>query len=275
MTILEDTKYILKNYKVAPNKNLGQNFLTNEEVLDTIASQTTKQDVAIEIGPGIGNLTAKLLNSAKKVIAIELDDNMIKILKERFIAYNNLEIINCDILKVDIETLLKKEGIKDYSKVKVIANIPYYITTPIIIHLLKSPIQDITILIQKEVADRICLAPGKKGTGAITYYINYFADTTRICEVDKTNFVPSPKVDSTLINLKKLSKPRVEVKNEKLFFNIIRANFSNRRKNIVNSLSNVIEKKKLLEILIELGISTNTRGETLTLEQFAKIANMC
>lgn len=267
MTVLEETKYIMDKYNVHPNKKLGQNFLFDENALEKITENVSKNDTIIEIGPGLGTLTAILLQKAKKVIAVELDPKMVEILKQRFILFKNLEIINDDILNIDINKIAPKA--------KVVANLPYYITTSIITKLLKTNISDITILIQKEVAERICAIPGEKEAGAITYYVYYYSSAKIIGNVSKESFIPNPEVESCIVNLAKLEKTRVYVKNEQLFFNIIKENFSKRRKTIINSLSNSIEKNKLLQILEKLEIDKNVRGEDLTIEEFAKIANLC
>lgn len=265
MNLYDETKILMQKYDVKPNKKLGQNFLIDEETLDVITQDITKDDVIIEIGPGLGTLTKKLLEKAKKVYAIELDLKMVEILKDRFKLYKNIEIINEDILKLDINQIAPKA--------KIVANLPYYITTSIITKILKANIKDITILIQKEVADRICALPSEKEAGAITYFVYYYADSKIIKNVSSECFIPSPKVESSVVRITKLEKPRVKVKNEELFFKLIKENFTKRRKNILNSLSNVIEKEKLKSILEELNIDEKTRGENLTIEQFAKITN--
>lgn len=265
MNLYEETKYIIDKYNVYPNKKLGQNFLINEKTLNKIAEEVNKEDIIIEIGPGLGTLTKILLEKAKKVYAVELDKKMCDILKSRFIAYNNLEIINDDILNIDID--------KTFPNAKVVANLPYYITTSIITELLKTNIKDITILIQKEVAERICSKPGEAKAGAITYFVNYYADAKIVQNVSKEKFLPSPKVESSIVKLTKLEEPRVKVKNEKLFFELIKTNFTKRRKTILNSLSSIIEKEKLQKILQELNISEKIRGEELSMQDFANIAN--
>lgn len=265
MNIYQETKYIMDKYNVNPNKKLGQNFLIDEQALNKIAEDVKEDDTIIEIGPGLGTLTNILLEKAKKVIAVELDPKMCEILKSRFIAYNNIEIINEDILKLDMDKLVPKA--------KVVANLPYYITTSIITQLLKTNIKDITVLIQKEVAERICSKPGEKEAGAITYFVNYYADSKIVGNVGKECFIPSPKVDSSIVNITKLDKPRVEVNNEDLFFKIIKENFTKRRKTILNSLSSIIDKEKLKMILQELDISENIRGEELSIKQYADITN--
>lgn len=265
MNLYDETKFIMQKYDVHPNKKLGQNFLIDEETLDVITKDISKDDVIIEIGPGLGTLTSRLLEKAKKVYAVELDPKMVEILQDRFKLYENLEIINEDILKLDINKIAPKA--------KVVANLPYYITTSIITKIIKANIKDITILIQKEVADRICAIPSEKEAGAITYFVYYYADSKIIKNVPSECFIPSPKVDSAVVRITKLEKPRVKVNNEEVFFSLIKENFTKRRKNILNSLSSTVEKERLQEILKELDIDENTRGENLTIEQFAEIAN--
>lgn len=265
MSIIEETRFLMRKYSIHPNKNLGQNFLIDEDSLNKIAKGVNKDDIVIEIGPGLGTLTAILLEKAKKVIVVEIDRKMIEILEDRFKLYDNIEIINEDILKLDINQIAPGA--------KIVANLPYYITTQIITNIIKSNVRDITILIQKEVAERICARPGTKQAGAITYYVNYYADAEIVDNVAKEAFIPNPKVESSIVKIKKLNKPRVKVNNEKLLFKLIKENFTKRRKNILNSLSNAIEKEKLEKILKELEISEKQRGEELTLEQFAEISN--
>ena len=256
MNIYEETKFIMKKYNVHANKKLGQNFLFDEQALETIANGVEQEDTIIEIGPGLGTLTAILLQKAKK-----------EIISDRFKMYDNIEIINEDILKLDINKLAPKA--------KIVANLPYYITTSIITELIKTNITDITILIQKEVAERICATPGDKKAGAITYFVNYYADAEIVANVSKESFIPAPEVESAIVRIKKLSEPRVKVKNEELLFKLIKENFTKRRKTIMNSISQNIEKNKLSEILAKLGVSESVRGEELSLEIFAKIADLC
>ena len=266
MNIFEETKYIMNKYDVHPNKRLGQNFLFDEQSLQTIAQDVTKEDTVIEIGPGLGTLTAILAEKANKVIAVELDAKMVKILEERFKLYNNVQIIQDDILHVDIDKIAPKA--------KVVANLPYYITTSIITKLLNTNIKDITILIQKEVAERICAEPGTKKAGAVTYYVKYYADSKIIANVPKEYFIPSPEVESSIVKITKKDEKAVKVNNEKLFFDIIKTNFTQRRKTILNSLSSIIDKEVLKNILKECKIEENTGGENLSLEQFAEITNL-
>ncbi len=275
-SILEETKFLLNKYHISASKNLGQNFLIDDEAVNTIISsaQITNEDLIIEIGPGLGTLTARLLEKAKKVIAVELDDRMITILKERFKIYSNFELIHEDILKVDLKELIKKENI---SKVKIVANLPYYITTPIIMKLLedKIPIESITVMVQKEVADRLTATPGTKNVGAITYCVSYYCEPSSVLLVPNTSFIPSPEVNSEVIKLKIRKEAPVELKDEALFFKVIKASFMQRRKTLLNGLSNgnIASKDKIKEMLNNLGLEENVRGESLTLEQFAKISN--
>ena len=266
MNIFEETKFIMNKYDVHPNKRLGQNFLFDEQSLQTIASEVTSEDTVIEIGPGLGTLTAILAEKASKVIAVELDSNMVQILEDRFKLYNNVQIIQDDILNVDIDKIAPKA--------KIVANLPYYITTSIITKLLNTNIKDITILIQKEVAERICAEPGTKKAGAITYYVKYYADSKIVANVPKECFIPSPEVESAVVKITKRNEKAVKVNNEKLFFDIIKTNFTQRRKTILNSLSSIIDKEVLKNILKECKIEEVARGENLSLEQFAMIANL-
>ena len=277
---LEDTKFILKKYHITANKKLGQNFLINDEVINGIveASNIQKEDLVIEIGPGLGTLTSELLENAGKVIAIELDENMLPILNDRFKLYDNFELLNEDVLKVDLNKLIS-ENMGGLSKAKVVANLPYYITTPIIMKLLENKlnIESITVMVQKEVADRITAKPGDKLSGSITYSVDYYAEAEKIVFVDKSSFIPAPEVDSEVIKLQIREEPKVHVENEELFFKVIKASFMQRRKTLLNGLNNsgIIKDKEILkEILQKLGLSVDIRGEKLTIEQFAELSNL-
>lgn len=280
MNLYEETRYLMKKYHLTANKNLGQNFLIDETVIDTIvkSSQITKEDLVIEIGPGLGNLTKELLEKSGKVIAIELDERMTKILKDRFFMYDNFEIIHQDVLKVNFGQLITEEKQNEKIRsVKVVANLPYYITTPIIMKLLedKLDIESITVMIQKEVAERLCETPGGKKTGAITYSVYYYAEAEKILTVPNQSFIPEPEVTSEVIKLKIRKEAPVEVKNEELFFKVIKASFMQRRKTLVNSLANsdlFTGKKEVMECLNNLEIALNIRGEKLSIEEYAKIA---
>lgn len=278
--IYEETKFIMKKYGITANKKLGQNFLIDENVINTIVqtSDITKEDLIIEIGPGLGTLTSKLLEKAGKVICIELDERMIKILKDRFFIYENFEVINQDVLKVDLHQLIRenKEN-ENIKKVKIVANLPYYITTPIIMKLLeeKLDIETITVMIQKEVADRLSEIPGGKKTGAITYTVYYYADVEEVLTVPNTSFIPEPEVQSEVIKLKLRKEPVINIKNEKKFFELVKIAFMQRRKTLVNAIGNSTlntNKEQVEKILQDLQIDTKARGETLTIEQFAKIS---
>lgn len=273
MNLREETEFILKKYGIRANKKLGQNFLINEEIINQIIEKAdvNKNDTIIEIGPGLGSLTAKLLENANKVIAIELDSNMSNILKERFCLYDNFELIENDVLKVNLNEIIEK-----YESVKVVANLPYYITTPIIMKLLEErlKLKSVTVMVQKEVGERFCAVPNSKEYGAITISINYYTKPEIIIDVPKENFEPMPEVDSCVIKLDVRNVPPVELKNEKDFFNLIKAGFSQRRKTINNSLASMgISKEKIKNVLEKLGIDSKLRAENLTMEQFADISN--
>ena len=279
MNLFEETKFLMKKYGITANKNLGQNFLIDESVIIDAcdSANINKEDLVIEIGPGLGTLTKYILERAGKVICVELDDRMIDILKERFFLYENFEIINEDILKVDLHKLIKEEKNGNIKNVKIVANLPYYITTPIIMKLLEErlDLQSITVMVQKEVAERLIAIPGEKFTGAITYSVYYYADSENVRIVDKSSFIPEPSVESEVINLKIRENPPVNVNNEELFFKLIKIAFMQRRKTLVNSLSNsgYIEKNKIIEILKQLNINENIRAEKLSIQDFANIAN--
>ena len=280
MSSLEETKYILKKYNIKANKKLGQNFLIDDNAIDKIvaSAEIKKNDLVIEIGPGLGTLTSKLLENARKVIAIELDEKMIPILTERFKLYNNFTLINEDILKVNLKQLILDNNVEE-GEVKIVANLPYYITTPIIMKLLedKLNIESITVMVQKEVADRITEAPGGKLSGAITYSVNYYAEAKEVTFVGKESFIPSPEVDSKVIKLKIRNVPPVNVLNEEIFFKIIRASFMQRRKTLINGLVNagiIKDKEKLEQIFKQINLDLAIRGEKLTLEQFAELSNL-
>lgn len=280
-SILEETKFIMKKYNISANKKLGQNFLISKEVVNTIVncSEITKEDLVIEIGPGLGTLTKELLEKAGKVICIELDTKMLGILKDRFSLYDNFELINNDVLKVDLKDIISEEKKKKkINKVKIVANLPYYITTPIIMKLLEEELEleSITVMIQKEVADRLIAIPGQKNTGAITYSVYYYAESEGILEVPNSSFIPEPEVTSKVIKLNIRKKPIIEVEDKEKMFKIIKCAFTQKRKTLLNSLTNnkIFEnKEKGMQVLKELNIEQNVRPEELTLDQFAQIAN--
>ncbi len=268
-----NTLELVKKYNFKFTKSLGQNFLVDDSVLEDIieGAEISPEDHVIEIGPGVGTLTAELLNKAKRVTSLELDASLIPILLEELKDRDNFTLINKDALKVDFKTLIN-EG----EKVKVVANLPYYVTTPIIVKLLNEDVafDSLTIMIQKEVAERINADPGNKDYGALSLLVQYYCDTKIIRKVPPSSFVPRPKVDSIVIKLTKLPRARVEVKDETMFFKVIRESFNMRRKTLSNALKNInISKEDLGEAFKEAGIDSRRRGETLSIEEFAALAN--
>ena len=279
--ILKDTKFIMKKYNIKANKSLGQNFLIDNNVVEKIVenSNICKDDLVIEIGPGLGTLTKILLEKASKVICIELDKKMINILLDRFKLYDNFELLHNDILKVDLNSIIKKEKeISNIKSVKVVANLPYYITTPIIMKLLEDELDltSITVMVQKEVADRLIEIPGGKNTGAITYSVFYYASSESILEVPKNAFIPEPEVTSKVIKLEIRKEPPVKVKSKKIMFKIIKSSFMQRRKTLLNALTNAkvfLNKEDGIKILNKLNLPIDIRAEKLTLQDFANITD--
>lgn len=278
--IPQNTIAILQKYNFMFQKRYGQNFLIDTRVLDKIisASGITKDDMILEVGPGIGTMTQYLCESARKVIAVEIDKNLIPILENDTLKeYDNVRVINEDILKLDINKLVEEEN--DGKPIKVVANLPYYITTPIIMGLFEShvPIESITIMVQKEVADRMQVGPGTKDYGALSLAVQYYAKPEIIANVPPNCFMPRPNVGSAVIKLTRHEQVPVEVKDEKLMFKLIRAAFNQRRKTLQNSINNSPElslsKDQVVEALDKMGLSQTIRGEALSLEQFAELAN--
>ena len=276
MSVLKETKFILDKYHIHANKNLGQNFLVDDDTVSGIieVANISKEDLVIEIGPGLGTITKELLERAGKVICIELDESMITILNDRFSLYNNFELINEDVLKVNLQELINKESFKT---TKIVANLPYYITTPIIMKLLEErlDIEAITVMIQKEVAERLVAEPGKGESGAITYAINYYTKPKIVLQVPNTAFIPEPKVNSTVIQLDVQKEPTVKVLNEEKLFELIKIAFMQKRKTLVNALtnSNKYGSKETVEKVIEkMGLDLKIRPEKLTLEQYAELS---
>ena len=274
----KETKQIMRENGIYADKKLGQNFLISEEVVTSIVEKAkiNESTGVIEIGPGLGTLTKYLLEIAGKVVAIELDKRMISILTKRFGSLDKFSLINDDVLKVNLKELIanmKNEGMKS---VKVVANLPYYITTPIIMKLLEErlDIESITVMVQKEVAQRLTANPGEEYTGAITHTICYYTNPSTIIEVPKDCFLPAPEVDSSVIQLEVLSTPKVAVENEEQFFKLIKTAFMQKRKTLVNSLENgkIASKKDIEEALQELGLDTRIRAEKLSLENFAYLS---
>ncbi|NLK22050.1 MAG: 16S rRNA (adenine(1518)-N(6)/adenine(1519)-N(6))-dimethyltransferase RsmA [Epulopiscium sp.] len=273
------TKEILNKYPFIFRKKYGQNFLIDTHVLNKIinGARITDEDCILEIGPGIGSLTQVLSQYAKKVIAIEIDNQLIPILGETLGECKNIEIIHNDILKVDIKKLVEdKNGNKP---IKVVANLPYYITTPIIMGLLENnlPVSSITVMVQKEVAKRLIASPNNKDYGAITLTTAYYAKSSIIAKVPRNSFIPRPNVDSAVIHLEVLEKPSVEAIDERLFFRIIKASFSQRRKTLINSLINnnitTLSKEEMGGIFKGLGFDEKIRGEMLSIHDFAKLSD--
>ena len=270
----------IKKYEFAFQKKFGQNFLIDDHVITKIinAAEITKDDFVLEIGPGIGTMTQYLAESAGKVIAVEIDKNLIPILGETLAEYDNVTIINEDILKLDINRLVEEEN--DGKPIKVVANLPYYITTPIIMGLFEShvPLQSITVMVQKEVADRMQVGPGSKDYGALSLAVQYYAKPYIAANVPPNCFIPRPGVGSAVIRLTRYEEPPVMVKDESLMFKLIRASFNQRRKTLANGLKNSQElqftKEQVEQAITECGLPLNIRGEALTLEQFAALADI-
>ncbi len=278
MSVLKETRFIMNKYHISANKNLGQNFLIDDETVLGIVNvaNISKDDLVIEIGPGLGTLTKELLERAGQVTCIELDKRMIEILQDRFSMYNNFELINNDVLKVDLKEIIKKSNL---ANTKIVANLPYYITTPIIMKLLEErlEIQTITVMIQKEVADRLITKPGTGDTGAITYAINYYSEPKRVLEVPNTAFIPEPKVNSSVIQLQILKEPKVKVEDEAKLFDLIKTAFMQKRKTLVNGLANSNKygtKEQIEQALTNLNIDLKIRPEKLALEQFAELSKV-
>ena len=276
----KNTIEVLQKYNFNFQKKFGQNFLINTRILEEIieAAEITKDDFVLEIGPGIGTMTQYLCESAREVIAVEIDKNLIPILEDTLSAYDNVEVLNDDILKVDIKALAEERNAG--KPIKVVANLPYYITTPIIMGLFEShvPIDSITIMVQKEVADRMQEGPGSKEYGALSLAVQYYAQPEIVVNVPPSCFMPQPKVGSAVIRLTRHAKTPVNVENEKLMFQIIRASFNQRRKTLANGLNNFpglnLTKEIIQQCIEELGVPATVRGEALSLEQFAKLSNI-
>lgn len=276
----KNTIAVLQKYQFNFQKKFGQNFLIDTGILEEIieAANITKDDFVLEIGPGIGTMTQYLCEAARAVVAVEIDTNLIPILKDTLCEYDNVEVLNEDILKVDIAKLAEeKNGGKP---IKVVANLPYYITTPIIMGLFEShvPIDSITIMVQKEVADRMKEGPGSKEYGALSLAVQYYAKPEIVVQVPPSCFMPQPKVGSAVIRLTRHEQPPVTVQSEKLLFQVIRASFNQRRKTLANGLANYgtfgLPKEQLQECIEALGVPGNIRGEALSLEQFAQLSNI-
>lgn len=272
-------KEILSEYEFRFSKSLGQNFLIDEGALAGILSgaDISEDDCVLEIGPGFGTLTQRLCGTAKKVVCVEIDKTVIPILEENLKDFDNFEIINDDIMKIGVKSLVEEKF--GTENVKVAANLPYYITTPIIMMLLESKVKfkSITVMVQKEVAKRLCASEGTKDFGAISLAVQYFCSANYLFDVPNTSFMPPPKVTSTVVRLDLLDKPRVSVKKEEMFFKTVKASFAQRRKTLLNALSNAgfsgFSKAEISEILKNIGIDEKRRGETLSIDEFARLAD--
>ena len=277
--IPKNTIEVLQKYNFRFQKRYGQNFLIDTHILDKIIFEAgiTKEDMVLEIGPGIGTLTQYLCEAAREVIAVEIDNSLIPILNETLAEYSNICVMNEDILKVDINQIVNESN--NGKPIKVVANLPYYITTPIIMGLFESkvPLESITIMVQKEVADRMKAIPGTKDYGALSLAVQYYSKPEIVAIVPPNCFMPRPNVSSAVIRLKRHDMPVISVEDEKLLFKIIRASFNQRRKTLTNSLKNAQElsysKEQIVEAIVKIGQKENVRGEALTLEQFAKLSD--
>ena len=278
--IPQNTIEILQKYHFNFQKKFGQNFLIDTSVLDRIigAAEITKDDCVLEIGPGIGTMTQYLAESAGEVVAVEIDKNLIPILEDTLSAYGNVTVLNEDILKVDINRIVQERN--GGRPIKVVANLPYYITTPIIMGLFEShvPLKSITIMVQKEVADRMQVGPGTKDYGALSLAVQYYAKPQIVANVPPNCFIPRPNVGSAVIRLTRYEEPPVKVQDEKKMFALIRASFNQRRKTLVNGLGNApglqVSKEQAAQALEKMGLSPTIRGEALTLEQFAALSDL-
>ncbi|NLL79763.1 MAG: 16S rRNA (adenine(1518)-N(6)/adenine(1519)-N(6))-dimethyltransferase RsmA [Clostridiales bacterium] len=277
--IPQNTIEILQKYQFRFQKKFGQNFLIDTHVLDKIIDSAgiTKEDCVLEIGPGIGTMTQYLAENAREVVAVEIDKALIPILEETLSAYDNVTVINDDILKVDVNRIVEEKNAG--KPIKVVANLPYYITTPIIMGLFENhvPIESITIMVQKEVADRMQVGPGTKDYGALSLAVQYYAKPEIVANVPPNCFMPRPNVGSAVIRLTRHDKPPVLVRDEAFLFRLIRASFNQRRKTLINGLSNAgiagVTKESVGTALEEMGLSQTIRGEALTLEQFAMLSD--
>ena len=273
------TKEVLAKYNMSAKKKFGQNFLIDSHVLEGIveAAGVTDDDLVLEIGPGIGSLTQYLAEAAGKVVAVEIDKTLLPVLADTLSEYDNVTVINQDILKVDLDKIVSENGGRP---IKVVANLPYYITTPIIMKLFESRarIDSITVMVQKEVADRMAAGPGGKDYGSLSLAVGYYAKAVTVMDVPPSSFIPQPNVGSAVVNLSRYTEPRVKVQDEKRLFEIVRTAFNQRRKTLSNSLSNNpslgVSRQEVADALLKMGVDEKARGEILTLEQFAELSDI-
>ncbi len=274
------TKEVLSKFNMSAKKKFGQNFLIDSGVLEGIveAAGVTRDDCVLEIGPGIGSLTQYLAESAGKVVAVEIDKSLIPVLADTLSEYDNVTVINDDVLKVDIEAIVKEYN--NNRPIKVVANLPYYITTPIIMKLFESgvPIESVTVMVQKEVADRMVMGPGNKDYGSLSLAVGYYAKAESVMDVPPSSFIPQPGVGSAVVHLERYQKPTVSVADEKYMFEIIRTAFNQRRKTLSNALSNNpslgVSRQQVQDALLEMGLDDKSRGEVLALAQFAELSDI-
>lgn len=274
---IHTVKALLAGHGFNFSKALGQNFLINPEICPAMADEAVLSgaDGIIEIGAGVGVLTAELCRRAKKVVAVELDTRLLPVLSQTLAEFDNLEVVNADILKTDLHTLIK-EKLTGCETVSVCANLPYYITSPVIMKLLEDrlPIRQIVVMVQAEAADRLCAAVGSRASGAVTVAVNYYAQAEKLFDVSRTSFVPSPKVDSAVIRLQVSEKPRITVPNERLFFNMVKAAFAQRRKTALNGISAGlgISKEKIAAAIARAGLRADIRAEKLSMEALSTLS---
>lgn len=281
-SLFRQTKALLSRYNIRPKKRMGQNFLIDEKILDKIveAADLNEDDVVVEVGPGVGSLTRKLATVAKQVLAVELDENLVRVLNETLTSFENIEIIHGDILKIDFKELPITDYRSPITKIKVVANLPYYITTPIIGHLLKSRdiFDEMIIMVQHEVAGRLVAKPGSKDYGALTLLVQYYTRSEKAFSISASAFLPPPKVDSALVKMWVLPRPAIPVKDERLFFLLVRAAFGQRRKTLKNALLQSVDfhldRGSVRAILSEAGVKPLQRGETLSLEEFGRLSDL-
>lgn len=273
------TKEVLAKYNMSAKKKFGQNFLIDSHVLEGIveAAGVTDDDLVLEIGPGIGSLTQYLAEAAGKVVAVEIDKTLLPVLADTLSEYDNVTVINEDILKVDLDEIVSENGGRP---IKVVANLPYYITTPIIMKLFESRarIESITVMVQKEVADRMAAGPGGKDYGSLSLAVGYYAKAVTVMDVPPSSFIPQPNVGSAVVNLSRYTEPRVKVQDEMRLFEIVRTAFNQRRKTLSNSLSNNpslgVSRQEVADAFLKMGVDEKARGEILTLEQFAELSDI-
>lgn len=283
--MIPDARNILKKLDLRPARSLGQNFLTDEGILRRIgqAAEVGTNDVILEVGPGLGSLTSVLAENAGCVVAVEIDKRLIPVIQSNLIGYRNVFLINDDILKLDVHKALMPYMINEdgtQRKLKIVANLPYYITTPVIMKLLESGVEAecMVFMVQKEVADRMGADPGGKDYGALSVAVQYYSRPSVVMQVHPHSFVPQPEVDSSVVKLELYKTPPVELADKELFFKVVKAAFGQRRKTLVNALSNAsylgLDKERIFELLDKAGIDRNRRGETLSIGQFAQLSNL-